>query len=64
MLLVTYRSIHQCFELVSRDGDLDDGTVEELLFGWFEGRNREGRKQRSSRCLLLADKGPGSNVET
>jgi hypothetical protein len=31
--------------------DLDDGAVEELLFGWFEGRNREGRKQRAIRCL-------------
>jgi hypothetical protein len=29
--------------------DLDDGAVEELLFGWFEDRNREGRKQRSCR---------------
>jgi hypothetical protein len=26
--------------------DLDDGAVEELLFGWFEGRNREGRKNK------------------
>jgi hypothetical protein len=24
--------------------DLDDGAVEELLFGWFEGWNREGTK--------------------
>ena len=22
-----------------REDDLDDGAVEELLFGWFEGRN-------------------------
>jgi len=28
--------------------DLDDGAVEELLFGWFEGRNREGRKPKIS----------------
>ncbi len=28
--------------------DLDDGAVEELLFGWFEGRNREGRKTKIS----------------
>ncbi len=30
--------------------DLDDGAVEELLFGWFEGKDKEGEKQRSSRC--------------
>jgi hypothetical protein len=28
--------------------DLDDGAVEELLFGWFEGWNREGRKTKIS----------------
>ncbi len=28
--------------------DLDDGAVEELLFGWFEGRNRGGRKTKIS----------------
>jgi len=28
--------------------DLDDGAVEELLFGWFEGRNREARKTKIS----------------
>ncbi len=28
--------------------DLDDGAVEELLFGWFEGWNREGRKAKIS----------------
>jgi hypothetical protein len=28
--------------------NLDDGAVEELLFGWFEGRNREGRKTKIS----------------
>jgi hypothetical protein len=29
-----------------RDDDLDDGAVEELLFGWFEGWIREGRKAK------------------
>jgi hypothetical protein len=28
--------------------DLDDGAVEELLFGWFEGWNREGKKTKIS----------------
>ena len=28
--------------------DLDDGAVEELLFGWFEGWNREGRNTKIS----------------
>ena len=28
--------------------DLDDGAVEELLFGWFEGWNREGEKTKIS----------------
>jgi hypothetical protein len=25
--------------------DLDDGAVEELLFGWFEGKDREGENK-------------------
>jgi hypothetical protein len=29
-----------------REDDLDDGAVEELLFGWFEGGNEDGKKQR------------------
>ena len=28
----------------AREDDLDDGAVEELLFGWFEGWNRGGEK--------------------
>ncbi len=28
--------------------DLDDGAVEELLFGWFEGWNRERKKTKIS----------------
>jgi hypothetical protein len=28
--------------------DLDDGAVEELLFGWFEGQNREGEQKHIS----------------
>ncbi len=34
--------------------DLDDGAVEELLFGWFEGWNREGKKTKISSvdCLV------------
>ncbi len=31
-----------------RKRDLDDGAVEELLFGWFEGWNREGKKTKIS----------------
>jgi hypothetical protein len=30
-----------------REDDLDNGAVEELLFGWFEGWNREGRKAKN-----------------
>ena len=33
--------------------DLDDGAVEELLFGWFEGRNREGRKTKISSLISI-----------
>jgi hypothetical protein len=48
----TYRYLRSQASLGDkRDDDLDDGAVEELLFGWFEGRNKEGRKQRSCRCL-------------
>ena len=28
--------------------DLDDGAVEELLFGWFEGQNRGGEQKHIS----------------
>jgi hypothetical protein len=38
----TYRATDRA--RTGREDDLDDGAVEELLFGWFEGWNRGGEK--------------------
>jgi hypothetical protein len=38
----TYRATDRT--RTGREDDLDDGAVEELLFGWFEGWNRWGEK--------------------
>ena len=42
----TYRATDRT--RTGREDDLDDGAVEELLFGWFEGWNREGKKTKIS----------------
>ena len=42
----TYRATDRT--RTGREDDLDDGAVEELLFGWFEGWNRGGRESNRS----------------
>ncbi len=42
-----YLSVPRQGEDTTREDDLDDGAVEELLFGWLKGKTERGRKQRS-----------------
>ncbi len=45
-MLKSRHSIGDSTKRQAGEDDLDD-AVEELLFGWFEGWNREGRKAKN-----------------